>query len=144
MSVALNASSDPFRFYSEGILMMSDGCSTSVDHVVALVGYGETEGTGEEVIIPGECRRATRRERRRRECAGDLTYVNLGRGKRNKLCCSEDEVVIDEGMGYWKLQNSWGAGWGQDGFIFMEAAGGDGVCNMNSELRYVELTSTED
>ena len=51
--------------------------------------------------------------------------------------------MIDEGMGYWKLQNSWGAGWGQDGFIFMEAAGGDGVCNMNSELRYVELTSTE-
>merc|ERR1712079_880161 len=35
---------------------------------------------------------------------------------------------------YWKIQNSWGTGWGDQGFILFEIAEGAGVCGMNSYI----------
>ena len=39
---------------------------------------------------------------------------------------------------YWKLQNSWGASWGDGGFIKVAIRAGIGVCGMNSYLQYVD------
>merc|ERR1712156_1417243 len=33
---------------------------------------------------------------------------------------------------YWKIQNSWGTNWGDQGFVLFEIAEGAGVCGMNS------------
>ena len=48
--------------------------------------------------------------------------------------------VNDNGVGSWTIQNSWGADWGDNGFIRLELFGGQsgdedprkyGVCNIN-------------
>ena len=35
------------------------------------------------------------------------------------------------GPAYFKVQNSWGTAWGDDGFIYMAVESGNGPCNMN-------------
>ncbi|KAJ8716398.1 hypothetical protein PYW07_003025 [Mythimna separata] len=66
VSVAIDASHDGFRFYSDGVYY-NPNCTTNVDHGVLVVGYG-TEAKG-----------------------GD----------------------------YWLVKNSWGRGWGKNGYIKM-------------------------
>jgi len=36
-----------------------------------------------------------------------------------------------EGPAYWKIQNSWGTWWGDEGFIYLAFEEGDGACGMN-------------
>ena len=42
-----------------------------------------------------------------------------------------------DGIPFWKIQNSWGAGWGLDGFIYMWAEPGLGVSGMNQYPMWV-------
>ena len=53
---------------------------------------------------------------------------------------------MDEGDGekdaqgdknYWKLQNSWGSHWGDNGFIKFEIQDGDGVCRINNSYYFL-------
>lgn len=38
---------------------------------------------------------------------------------------------------FWKLQNSWGVGWGQQGYLYIIREGdGEGECGMQAELYY--------
>jgi hypothetical protein len=39
---------------------------------------------------------------------------------------------------YWKVQNSWGSRWGDEGFILIEIKDGDGVCGINKVVQYVD------
>jgi len=39
---------------------------------------------------------------------------------------------------YWKVQNSWGTWWGDEGFALFEMAEGDGVCGMNAYVEWAE------
>lgn len=50
------------------------------------------------------------------------------------------KVVTTETVGqpHWKVQNSWGSWWGQDGFVLMDQQGGKGVCGMNSIIFFVQ------
>lgn len=41
---------------------------------------------------------------------------------------------------YWKVQNSWGSWWGDEGFVKLAVTGGRGVCGMNSYLQYIDFT----
>jgi len=65
VSVAVEADSDAFQYYSSGILSNST-CGTNVDHAVLVVGYGATGG-----------------------------------------------------QEYWKVKNSWGADWGDNGYLYI-------------------------
>jgi len=39
---------------------------------------------------------------------------------------------------YWRIQNSWGDDWGDDGFILVQIVDGYGVCSVNKSVYWVE------
>ena len=39
------------------------------------------------------------------------------------------------------MQNSWGTGWGDQGFAKLAIEGGAGVCGMNYYIQYMEWNS---
>jgi len=43
LSVALNASSSAFQFYSSGVVRAGDGCGTSLNHAVVIVGFTDSD-----------------------------------------------------------------------------------------------------
>lgn len=85
ISVAVDASSLSFQFYSEGIL--NSGCGTNLNHAVLLVGYGE-----------------------------------------------------DNGEKYWRIKNSWGEDWGEDGYIRLARQDTNkktsGMCGLTKQASY--------
>ena len=42
-----------------------------------------------------------------------------------------------------KVQNSWGTGWGDDGFVYMNMEPGYGPCGINLSIGTVEVKSQE-
>ncbi|KAF3337239.1 KDEL-tailed cysteine endopeptidase CEP1 [Carex littledalei] len=86
VSVAMDASSQAFQFYSEGVF--TGDCKTELNHGVAVVGYG----------------------------------------------VDEDE----SGTKYWIVKNSWGADWGEQGYIRMQrdVQAKEGLCGIAMEASY--------
>jgi len=129
-----------FRFYKSGVLTSANRCPSrgDLDHGVVVVGVhiaGEDDSSarlGDE----WDCRRATRRERRRRECDGEDEELRPNRrGRPNRLCCiREEEEESEEDLDYWIIQNSWNTDWGFNGFIHMAVEDGRGVSAMNTEV----------
>lgn len=133
LTVALNASSSAFQFYSSGVVTEADGCSTSLNHAVVLVGYTDDDGDNNddddnddndnndndddddnEPTPTSDCVV----EKWWHECDN----VQSGRRRMNRA---------NENNNYWKVQNSWGTWWGDEGFILIEISGGAGVCGIN-------------
>jgi cathepsin L len=140
-TIALNANG--WGGYQGGVLELATfSCDPMViNHGVTLVGFTAGETTTEEIttIVPGgtstTCYRASRNERRAKSCSTG-TY-------QSKKCCvtttsegtTTTETITTVSGASWKVQNSWGSGWGDAGFIHFEAVEGYGLCGMN---RYVE------
>lgn len=139
--IAMAAGNSAIYNYSSGIITAADGCPDNmVDHAVSIVGFGtKTETTGTSGTDGGwfsetTCRRATRRERRKKTCADGSDYGS-------RMCCqttetyvepTDGEVVTTETVDYWIVQNSWSQYWGDSGFFKLDAVEGNGICNMNS------------
>ena len=46
---------------------------------------------------------------------------------------------VGNNMPYWRIQNSWGTGWGQGGFAKLEMAEGNGVGCTNCDVTWPNL-----
>ena len=88
-SIAVSAGNECWMFYSSGILSSANGCPTSIDHGVAVVGIDRTGETP-----------------------------------------------------YWIVQNSWGDGWGNNGFIHLAVEEGVGISGMNQYAEYIDVDGT--
>ena len=49
-------------------------------------------------------------------------------------------LVVGKGIGFWKLRNSWGPRWGEQGYIRLKSGNTCGVCGKAS---YVELAEVQ-
>ena len=85
VSVAIEADTKVFQFYSSGVITSLD-CGTNLDHAVLVVGYG-----------------------------------------------------TDNGVDYWKVKNSWGESWGEEGYVRIlrsDSTNDPGICGIASQPSY--------
>ena len=139
VTVALDAGSSAFQFYSSGVVEENDGCGTWLNHAVVVVGYSDGSDDGDD-SDDGD------------ESDDDDSDDDDDDGSSNSTCtvekwwhtcedtASRRRLQDDSGdNNYWKVQNSWGSWWGDQGFIKIAITGGDGVCGINSVVEWVEV-----
>jgi len=126
VAVALNGSKSAFKFYKSGVLKSccnpnDRNCrenSLRINHGVTVVGYSE-KSTGT------------------RKCSVNDWWVG----------CEGGEADDDGDSGYWKVMNSYGTSWGDNGFIkiALEGPTSQGVCRINyAGAHYAEWDFPED
>ena len=124
----------------------------SHDHAVVLVGYtpaegdedSDDDGDEEEDMIINEVVETECRKQRWKDkfydtgCRYTDEYLEDGR-----FCCwdnvyiTETHKKLQNTMATYRVQNSWGTEWGEDGFVRFEVAEGNGTCNMNNWVEWV-------
>ena len=127
MAVALDAGEAAFQFYSKGVVKKDDGCGTRLNHAVTLVGFTDKKDDGPSPDPKPE------------PCDGfkvNKWWHNESCDKVNGGVTGKDEKGLSN---YWKVQNSWSASWGDQGFIRIEITDGEGVCGINKNIEWVNF-----
>jgi KDEL-tailed cysteine endopeptidase len=119
LSIAIDAGQAAFQSYKSGVVKMSDNCGNQLNHAVVVVGYSEKDDSVDPPAPPVDV-----------EC--DVTkWWHTCEPVERRL-----QADVEGLSNYWKIQNSWGSWWGDEGFIRIDIEeDGDGVCGM---YRYVE------
>ena len=131
-TIAVGAGNTCWYNYEEGILSYRDNCGIWLDHAVTVVGLGTETVTyewEEPAIYKYKCRISwsglcNSNKIRRRYFF--FTYCCSKKMKQEAQSFSE---TVDQE--YWLVQNSWGTGWGDAGFIKIAVEDGVGVSGMN-------------
>ena len=118
--------------YKSGVIPASDStyCSARLNHALTIVGYNTGSDTTqrEETKDVTTCRRRFKKDRP--ECRFDGEFI-WGNGK---YCCKTEESIVEISDGAnWLIQNQWGTGWGEQGFLRAAFNEGSGVCGINVE-----------
>ena len=85
------------------------------------------------------CRRSSKKDRENGACKHAETKNEFW-WRGFDYCCKYVNKKVSHSTGVWRLQNSWGADWGDDGYINVEfdEAPRSGWCNMNNYVYRVE------
>ena len=123
LSIAVDADG-PFMWYTGGVLTADAGCGTGINHAVVVVGYTEADSNPTPDPDPEP-----------------QPQGNCNVHKWWHSCDAPARRLADSNgnSNYWKIQNSWGTGWGDQGFILIEITEGVGICAMNSYMQWVEM-----
>lgn len=142
LSIGINASD--WSNYTGGVLTAGErDCDPyRLNHGVTAVAFVMGTMTTETVTVtvPGTttCRRASRDERRSGTCGKDEFY------SRRACCTTTADTTYDEVQTTcvgckWRIQNQWGVGWGDMGFIDFEVIEGPGVCGFNQYVQGIRV-----
>jgi hypothetical protein len=139
LTIAVDAGRSAFQFYRSGVVSASDGCGTSLNHAVVVVGYTDTgdstpvDPTPDPSPSPSPTPDPTPTPDPVTSCDVTKWWHSCSGGNTRRL---QD---ANGNQNYWKIQNSWGRGWGDNGFILFEITSGQGVCGMNSYIEWAEM-----
>jgi len=133
MTIAVDAGSGHFQHYRSGVVGANDGCPTGLNHAVVLVGYSEKHSDNDDSDDD-----TPEPEPQPDPVSGCTVYKwwHSCEGDEGRRMLQRDRNGYDN---YWKIQNSWGTGWGDQGFILFEIAEGAGVCGMNSYIEFADM-----
>ena len=112
VTVAINASSRAFQLYKSGVIT-ADECSTQQNHAVVIVGFTSDGDDRPEPPTPST------------DCTVTDWYHSCRESTERRLQDTNGNNY------YWKIQNSWGQNWGDQGFVLFDMQEGAGVCGVN-------------
>ena len=141
LSIALDASSNAFSYYDSGVVTFAD-CGRNnyqLNHAVVVVGYTQS-GNDDSDDDDNDNDDGNDND------DDDNTPAPVGDCKVTKWWHSCEESVENRHLqdtagndNYFKVQNSWGTGWGDDGFILLSIEnGGNGTCGMYNVMEWVD------
>lgn len=123
--------------------MLSEGernCGGYLNHGVTATGFtsASTTTTTQDVTVTSDpsCYRASRTEKKSKQCDGAATLHKGSCCTPGTTTTTTEEVTTFVGA-FWTVQNQWGTGWGDNGFIYFEADEGRGVCGFNEEVQHI-------
>lgn len=115
LSIAINASDPDFSQYASGVYSGENCDGNIINHAVVIVGY--TDSTDSNIVDPDGDGGVTPGPGPEPSGPSYLVnkwwYYDQSQGGRRL----QDAAGND---GYWKIQNSWGRWWGDDGFILFD------------------------
>lgn len=118
----------------------ADGCGTSLNHAVVIVGFQECDD-GDNTPDPPTPDPDDNTD------PDPPTPDPVSNCSVDKWWYSCEEPVrrlqdADGNCNYWKVQNSWGTWWGDGGFIRLAITDGAGVCGINQVAEYADWESS--
>jgi len=149
ISIAIDASQMSFQFYSEGVYD-EPKCHSKpdqLDHGVAIVGYGTASGPspsppGPQPPGPADCVNNNDETSCGNETGCHWCPVGGGGYFCFSFPCGSQTMVEepatkakDAATPYWIVRNSWGKGWGMDGYIKM-SRNKNNQCGVASDAVY--------
>jgi hypothetical protein len=142
LTVAVDAGSSTFQFYRSGVIKQADGCGTSLNHAIVMVGYTDADDGDNPSPNPDpnpDPQPDPQPDPPQPEPLEDCDVTKWWHTCEPVAENSRRHLADASGHNnYWKLENSWGVGWGDGGFLRIEISGGEGACGVNSVIEWVE------